>query len=88
MKRVSHRDYKTWLIWEREQWNEPSRTDHYLMQITQAVYASKSRSSTVLDKFKIPFKFLQRRMRHEQDQSNNVQIAKSRWFGITGFKKS
>lgn len=86
MKRVSHRDFKTWLIWEREQWNEPSRTDHYLMQIAQAVYASKSRSSTVLDKFKIPFKFLQRRM-SPQSTTAATELSKSRWFGLTGYRR-
>lgn len=86
MQKVSHRDYKTWLAWEREQWNEPSRTDHYLMQIAQAVYATKSRTAMALDRFKVPFKFLHRRMRSDQDQATMTQITKSRWFGITGYR--
>jgi len=85
MRKTSHRDYKTWLVWEREQWNDPSRSDHYLMQIAQAIYASKSRSSAALDKFKIPFKFIRRQA---QSNQNMADLAKSRWFGITGFKRN
>jgi hypothetical protein len=35
MERMSHREYKMRLAWETEQWQKPSRTDFYLMQIAQ-----------------------------------------------------
>lgn len=30
---MTHRQFEAWQWWLREEWNHPSRSDHYLMQI-------------------------------------------------------
>lgn len=30
---VTYRQYLVWMEWLRRQWNEPSRSDHYAMQV-------------------------------------------------------
>lgn len=50
------------LAWMEDEWNEPSRTDHYLMRIAKEVVDSRPRRKGAskppeLDKYKIPFEF-------------------------------
>lgn len=33
MTRTTHRQYQVWMRWLSDEWNRPSRTDHYLMQL-------------------------------------------------------
>ena len=37
MRAMSHREYLTWQAWLRKEWNRPSRTDYYLMQLSADV---------------------------------------------------
>lgn len=51
------------LAWMEDEWNEPSRTDHYLMRIAKEVVDSRPRRKGSprppdLDKYKIPFRFI------------------------------
>lgn len=40
---LTHRQHLAWLEWDFEQWNRPSRTDHYLMQIGMEVAKAPAR---------------------------------------------
>lgn len=51
---MSHREYLTRLAWLDLQWNKPSRTDHYLMRIVQALVDKKGKRK--LSDFVLPFK--------------------------------
>lgn len=33
---MTNRQFLAWQLWQREEWNRPSRTDHYLMNLTRA----------------------------------------------------
>ncbi len=62
MERVSHRWYRTWERWSQDEWNKPSRSDNYLMQIAQRIqqfHASwqKPPRQITMDMQKIPFEF-------------------------------
>lgn len=59
MERVSHRWYRTWERWSQDEWNRPSRSDNYLMQIAQRVQQvlQKQPSKITLAMQKIPFVF-------------------------------
>jgi|TARA_R110000824_G_scaffold89320_1_gene219036 hypothetical protein len=46
MERVSHREYKIWMRHFKEELNQPSRSDHYLMQIAQEVKRVLSKRPT------------------------------------------
>ena len=54
---LSHRQLLAWQAWFEMEWNRPSRTDHYLMQLNYDVryLFSKTRPRT-LDPLKIPFR--------------------------------
>lgn len=57
MTRVTHREYLVRLAWLDREWNEPSRTDHYLMQIAKYLDAIWRKLTKLgeLDSYKIPF---------------------------------
>lgn len=56
--RMTLRQLEAWTEWLEEQWNEPSRTDHYLMQIACEVANVLRKKRIPQGKFKIPFKFV------------------------------
>ena len=35
---MTYRQYLVWLAWLKEDWNRPSRTDHYIMQAARPHY--------------------------------------------------
>jgi len=55
MREHSYRDYLTWMAWLDEQWEMPSRTDHYLMQIAMEIRREFVKQPPRLEQFKIPF---------------------------------
>lgn len=57
MERWSHRRYVTALAWLNDQWNKPSRSDHYQMQIAREIRMGnvKDPKTVEMDHFKIPF---------------------------------
>lgn len=57
MKECTHREYRLWMEFFASEWNEPSRTDHYIMQVAAQVRLSNAKEGTEvsLDEFKIPF---------------------------------
>lgn len=63
---MTHRQYEAWQAWLRAEWNRPSRTDHYLMQLNRTLSLlpawvwGKSPEGPALDKMRIPFVFSSR----------------------------
>ena len=55
MERHTHRELLAWNEWLDEQWNQPTRSDHYLMQIAQEVRRSFAKKCPKFSAFKIPF---------------------------------
>jgi len=57
IEKHTYREYRTWMIWLEEQWNEPSRTDYYLMQIARevATVLMKNSDTVKVGQFKLPF---------------------------------
>lgn len=61
LEKHTHRQYLAWMDWLDEEWNRPSRSDFYLMQITQFVSAiinafSKHPKNSRLKDYRIEFK--------------------------------
>ncbi len=56
-RHVTHRQFMLLDAWEREQWNQPDRTDHYLMRLTHETrYANRKHPDRMdLDLYKLPF---------------------------------
>lgn len=59
MRRHTHRELKVWLEYLKEQYNQPDRTDHYLMQLAAEVRRGnvKHPKEVKAEDFKITFKF-------------------------------
>lgn len=57
LERITHREYRLWLIHFRKELDQPSRTDYYLMQIAREVrrVLSKKPNKIQLKDFLIPF---------------------------------
>ena len=54
---LTHREFATWRAWLDQQWNEPDRTDHYLMQLAHLVVSCLTdQNPTTLDEFRIKFR--------------------------------
>lgn len=83
-------------MWRREQWNTPSRTDQYVMQLTaevanvpQRMFGGKgARLSTIKD-WALTFVFGTRRRKGKTDvlgtpdaDGGKVRQAQSRWFAL------
>jgi hypothetical protein len=54
---MTHREFITWQEWLQEEWNRPSRTDHYLMRIALEVASvlAKDPKSIKIGQFKLEF---------------------------------
>lgn len=67
--------------------NNPSRTDHYIMQLTQILHGVNSKRSLDVSEFKLKFESAKRPKPMTQEQKNRaIEIAKSRWKVRIGVK--
>lgn len=57
MERTPYRQFLAWMVWLREQWNRPSRTDTYLMKLEAAVRGIKKLSPGVMKRLQVQFDF-------------------------------
>jgi len=91
MAKTSHREYLLWMDYLQAEWNQPSRSDYYLMQIAEKVTkAFGGNKKWGPGKFKLPFgrkksagtakplTDLQKKVRMEQ--------SKARWKSAVGYK--
>ena len=53
-QKLTHRQFLTYHEWLKDQWDRPSRTDYYLMQLTAIVKSAASGKSVTLDQCKLP----------------------------------
>lgn len=85
-EKVTYREFLTWQAWLNNQWNEPSRTDYYLMQIAAWV-AGKAQVNVA--SFRLPFTFKKQEAKLVKLESaeKTVERSKSRWFGFLGIGK-
>ena len=55
MSRISHREFRTWLAWKRDQLNAPSRSDQYIMQATGHIAHVMSNERWKVSDYKLEF---------------------------------
>lgn len=69
--------------WLRQDFNDPSRTDHYLMTIASEVAKKDAKSPTLIkpENFKIDFVF-----KREDPEAQDFST-KSIWCSIVGYKE-
>ena len=79
LERISHREYKLWLQLFEAEWNEPNRSDHYLMQIAQEVRRGNfKKASAKLSSYKIPF--TKPTATHQSEREAYAKRAKALWM--------
>lgn len=76
MKSMSHREYLTRLAWIEENWNDPDRSDYYLMQIAQEIrkVMSKKPKNIKLDHLKIKFGMKEDLQKKQADRSKQIWL--------------
>lgn len=87
----TNRQYLAWLAWLDKQWNEPSRTDYYLMRVAQTVtriyhWLTRDNSLITLTQFVIPFHTKPAEDEHEETVEEATAHSQAAWFAMTGYK--
>jgi hypothetical protein len=81
-----------WEQWLREDWNNPSRADYYIMRLTQIGFCKKG---TDLNSLKIPFEFKpeeehrepwQPRKMSKEEMEQRTRLFKQQMFKYTGYE--
>lgn len=88
MQKTTHRVYLAWIDWLDEQFNHPSKSDNYLMQIAQTIrqVLHKKPASVKLSHFVLKFK--KEKPQTPQDKKMTTKQSKFRWFGwVSGSKR-
>lgn len=82
VKKTTNREYLLWNRWLDEQWDEPDRHDHYIMDLSMQVASilNKKASSLKLSMFKLKFGST------EDQEKEDVEKSKSRWRSWLGKK--
>lgn len=91
--RWSHREYRTRLAWIEMQWNEPDKTDHYLMQIAQRVQQvlSEQPNKITLEQQEIPFVMKKvekgKKVKGRVTTEQATKWMKAKWMAAVGYVK-
>ena len=80
MEEHTHREYLAWLAYLEDQWNEPTLTDFYLMEIAAEVrrVLSKKPNDIRIGQFLLKFG----KGSQAQQQPESVEAVKARWKGF------
>jgi hypothetical protein len=87
MESHTHREFKTWIRWLDEQWNNPTADQYYLMSVAQRVQQvlSKNPNQISLSQQKITFGPGSSKPSLTKDQK--ASMAKARWASVVGLEK-
>jgi len=85
MKTHTHREYLLWTSWLDAEWEKPSRSDNYLMQIAMEVARVLSKKPKLfrLEQFKLTWQ-KEKPKQSKLTKKEAAKISKARWFGMTG----
>jgi hypothetical protein len=92
---MTHKQYMAWLAWLADQWNQPSRSDAYAMQVAAEVYRGNAKKPREVQAKQFVLKFgTGRRLVGEpssdgqpaRDAETATSISQGVWFGITGYQ--
>lgn len=84
MESMSHREYLTRLAWIEDNYNDPNRTDFYLMQIATEIrrVLHKHPKQVKINQFKLPFG------KKKEQKWSTMEESKAAWFGaLNALKK-
>lgn len=83
---VTHRQHRAWLVWSADQWNNPSLTDHYLMQITMVLLRAhfKNTGGARLNGMRLKFTTPSNDHRPKVTREQAAAWSKMRWCAMLG----
>ena len=82
-----------WLLWLDEEYNVPSRSDFYVMQLTASVDSLPARvwgrkpPNVNISTYRIKFNSMMKKVT-VMGKEALTKVAKSRWFALTGYKRN
>lgn len=77
---MTYRQFSVWQDWLDEQWNSPSRSDHYVMQLNATV--ANMFSKNLLDMKKLVIKFV--RSVSRKSEADRTLASKQFWAALAG----
>lgn len=84
MRRVSHREFLGWVAWMNNQWNSPSRSDWYLMELMAVVRRLMHDNPASVQPRQFRLRFDDESA--ESKPGHSVEQSKSTWMTATGYK--
>jgi hypothetical protein len=81
---LTHRQYAAWQAWLDEEWNRPSRSDHYQMQTAMVVAQANAKSpkKVKFKHYKLDFGPAGRKKRPKMTREQAAAHSKAKWLGI------
>lgn len=81
---MTHRQFAAWIAWLSEQWEQPSRTDNYLMQIAAEIRRGnvKKPRSVKIEHMRLRFKSSSRKPKLTREQA--TALSKAKWLAVVG----
>jgi hypothetical protein len=86
-QRVSYREFRTHIAWYQLQLNHPSRSDYYVMQLTDRVDNVLNTKPRTIDLNKYQIKFDVGDFKPKRLTDSMLKMAKSMWRSRLGLKK-
>ncbi len=86
LQKHSFRQLKILGAWAEEEWNKPSRSDHYLMQIALKVIQANAKNPEFVDLDKMKIKFATDEEDEEMSVEEATMWAKAKLMGMVGGK--
>lgn len=90
MQAHTHREYRTWSRWLELEWDKPSRSDWFLMQIAAEIRRVLSKKPKLIQLKHFFLKFTtgksDKPIEPEMTKEEATRIAKNKWFGLVGYK--
>lgn len=89
---MTHRQYLAWQAWLGMEWNRPSRSDHYLMQLALVTMRAnmKHPGRVQMKHLQLEFKEVTRTASKPEGRldprkiEKAAAVSKARWFGMLG----
>ena len=89
MKRTTGREYLVWNQWLDNQWNEPSRSDKYIMSLSlQVANVLSKKFKGKIEDFKLDFKRDTGKPMTKEGKEQAAKLSKATWIGAVRAKKN
>jgi hypothetical protein len=83
---LTHRQFAAWAAWWADEWNRPSRSDQYLMQVALEVRraAAKHPGRVKIERFRL--RFTGEKASQPRTRERAAELARAKWLPVFGLK--